>query len=61
MANYDAIVDGADLPARRVPTGWLASAAASVSLLDRAHFPRDKHPGWVVYLWRRESWVGTAR
>ena len=59
MANYDAIVDGADLPARRAHR--LASAGASVSLLDRAHFPRDKHPGWVVYLWRRESWVGPAR
>ena len=60
MANYDAIVDGAG-PAGSACAYRLASAGASVSLLDRAHFPCDKHPGWVVYLWRRESWVGTAR
>jgi geranylgeranyl reductase family protein len=47
MATYDAIVVGAG-PAGSTCAYRLASAGASVLLLDRAHFPRDKPCGGAV-------------
>src|ERR1700757_467490 len=47
VADYDAIVVGAG-PAGSTCAYRLASAGASVLLLDRAHFPRDKPCGGAV-------------
>jgi flavin-dependent dehydrogenase len=47
VANYDAIVVGGG-PAGSACAYRLASAGASVLLLDRAHFPRDKPCGGAV-------------
>jgi geranylgeranyl reductase family protein len=47
MATYDAIVVGAG-PAGSTCAYRLATAGASVLLLDRAHFPRDKPCGGAV-------------